>query len=43
MIVYIVTTPLGYILGVYSKLEDAQAVRQAMGPDCSITKEPVVL
>lgn len=42
MIVYIVTTPLGYILGVYSKLEDAQAVRQSVGTDCSITREPLV-
>lgn len=39
--VFIVMTPMKHILGVFSTLEVAQAVRQAIGDDCIICEEIV--
>jgi hypothetical protein len=38
-LVFIVLSPLGYVLGVFASLEAAQDLQQSMGDDCTIVDE----
>jgi hypothetical protein len=41
--VYVLISPMGYILGVYANRDAAEFERLRIGEDCRISHEPVIL
>lgn len=40
--VYVLLTPMGFILGVFSNREAAEAMRAKVGEEARISQEPVI-